>query len=223
MWPVVVVTTGERNMPDITLPDGSSRHFDQPVSVMDIAADIGPGLAKATLAGKVNGELVDAAYVIQDDAEVSIVTSRDEEALELMRHDAAHVMAQAVQELYPGTQVTIGPAIEDGFYYDFSREEPFTPDDLVKIEQRMHEIVKRDLPIEREVLDRDEAKKVFAEKGEIYKVEIIDDIIPDGEEVSIYRQGDWFDVCRGPHLPVPAPRRLFPFPRLPLLVVTALL
>ena len=188
-------------MPDITLPDGSSRHFDQPVSVMDIAADIGPGLAKATLAGKVNGELVDAAYVIQDDAEVSIVTSRDEEALELMRHDAAHVMAQAVQELYPGTQVTIGPAIEDGFYYDFSREEPFTPDDLVKIEQRMHEIVKRDLPIEREVLDRDEAKKVFAEKGEIYKVEIIDDIIPDGEEVSIYRQGDWFDVCRGPHLP----------------------
>jgi len=198
---VVVVTTGERNMPDITLPDGSSRHFDHPVSVMDIAADIGPGLAKATLAGKVNGELVDAAYVIQDDAEVSIVTSRDEEALELMRHDAAHVMAQAVQELYPGTQVTIGPAIEDGFYYDFSREEPFTPDDLVKIEQRMHEIVKRDLPIEREVLDRDEAKKVFAEKGEIYKVEIIDDIIPDGEEVSIYRQGDWFDVCRGPHLP----------------------
>ncbi|HIP69474.1 MAG TPA: threonine--tRNA ligase [Chromatiales bacterium] len=188
-------------MPDITLPDGSSRHFDHPVSVMDIAADIGPGLAKATLAGKVNGELVDAAYVIQDDAEVSIVTSRDEEALELMRHDAAHVMAQAVQELYPGTQVTIGPAIEDGFYYDFSREEPFTPDDLVKIEQRMHEIVKRDLPIEREVLDRDEAKKVFAEKGEIYKVEIIDDIIPDGEEVSIYRQGDWFDVCRGPHLP----------------------
>ncbi|HID81027.1 MAG TPA: threonine--tRNA ligase [Thiotrichales bacterium] len=188
-------------MPDITLPDGSSRHFDHPVAVMDIAADIGPGLAKATLAGKVNGELVDAAYVIQDDAEVSIVTSRDEEALELMRHDAAHVMAQAVQELYPGTQVTIGPAIEDGFYYDFSREEPFTPDDLVKIEQRMHEIVKRDLPIEREVLDRDEAKKVFAEKGEIYKVEIIDDIIPDGEEVSIYRQGDWFDVCRGPHLP----------------------
>ncbi len=188
-------------MPQITLPDGSQRSFDHPVSVMDVASDIGPGLAKATLAGKVDGLMVDAAYVIEQDAEVSIITSRDDEALELMRHDAAHVMAQAVQELYPGTQVTIGPAIEDGFYYDFSREEPFTPDDLVKIEQRMHEIVKRDLPIQREVLEREEAKKVFAELGEDYKVEIIDDIIPAGEEVSIYRQGDWFDVCRGPHLP----------------------
>ncbi|MDJ0834510.1 MAG: threonine--tRNA ligase, partial [Gammaproteobacteria bacterium] len=160
-----------------------------------------PGLAKATLAGRVNDKLVDAAYVIEQDAEVAIITNRDEAALELMRHDAAHVMAQAVQELYPGTQVTIGPAIEDGFYYDFAREEAFTPDDLVKIEQRMHEIVKRDLPIQREVLEREEAKKVFAELGEDYKVEIIDDIIPAGEEVSIYRQGDWFDVCRGPHLP----------------------
>ena len=188
-------------MPQITLPDGSQRSFDQPVSVMDVAADIGPGLAKATLAGKVDGDMVDASYVIDRDVQLSIITSRDEEALELMRHDAAHVMAQAVQELYPGTQVTIGPAIEDGFYYDFSRDEPFSPDDLIKIEQRMHEIVKRDLPIEREVLDREEAKKVFAELGETYKVEIIDDIIPEGEEVSIYRQGDWFDVCRGPHLP----------------------
>jgi len=188
-------------MPDITLPDGSCRNFDHPVSVLDVATDIGPGLARATLAGKVDGELVDAAYVIDDDAKLSIITSRDEEALELLRHDAAHVMAQAVQELYPGTQVTIGPSIEDGFYYDFSREEPFTPDDLVKIEQRMHEIVKRDLPIEREVLEREEAKKIFADLGEVYKVEIIEDIIPEGEEVSIYRQGDWFDVCRGPHLP----------------------
>jgi threonyl-tRNA synthetase len=188
-------------MPQITLPDGSKREFDHPVSVMDVASDIGPGLAKATLAGKVDGTLVDASYIIDKDAELAIVTARDEEALELMRHDAAHVMAQAVQELYPGTQVTIGPAIEDGFYYDFARDEAFTPEDLGKIEQRMHEIVKRDLPIVREVMDKTEAEKVFADLGEKYKVEIIQDIIPEGEDVSIYRQGDWFDVCRGPHLP----------------------
>lgn len=188
-------------MPQITLPDGSRRDFDQSVSVLDIASDIGPGLAKATLAGKVNGDLVDAAFMIAKDAEVAIITSRDEEALELLRHDAAHVMAQAVQELYPGTQVTIGPAIEDGFYYDFARDEAFTPEDLVEIEKCMHEIVKRDLPIVREVMDRNTAKKTFADLGETYKVEIIDEIIPEGEEVSIYRQGDWFDVCRGPHLP----------------------
>ena len=168
-------------MPVITLPDGSERQFDNPVSVMDIANDIGPGLAKATLAGKVDGKLVDAAFIIEDNAEVAIVTSRDEEALELLRHDAAHVMAQAVQELYPGTQVTIGPAIEDGFYYDFARDEPFTPEDLVEIEKRMHEIVRRDLPIVREVLDREAAKQTFSAIGESYKVEIIDDIIPEGE------------------------------------------
>ena len=188
-------------MPVITLPDGSTRSYEAPVSVMHVAADIGAGLAKATLAGRVDGELVDASFIIQNDASLAIVTSRDADALELFRHDAAHVMAQAVQELFPGTQVTIGPAIEDGFYYDFARDEAFTPADLNKIEQRMHEIVKRDLPIQREVLDREEAIKVFAEKGEDYKVEIIEDIIPQGEEVSIYRQGDWFDVCRGPHLP----------------------
>ncbi len=188
-------------MPRITLPDGSQREYDHPVTVMEVAEDIGPGLARATLAGKVDGQLVDAAHTIDQDANLAIVTARDEEALELMRHDAAHVMAQAVQELYPGTQVTIGPAIEDGFYYDFARDEPFTPEDLEKIEQRMHEIVKRDLPIRREVLEREEAKKIFDELGEKYKVEIIDEIIPEGEEVSIYRQGDWFDVCRGPHLP----------------------
>jgi threonyl-tRNA synthetase len=189
-------------MPVITLPDGSRREFDHPVSVHDVAADIGAGLAKAALAGRVNGRLVDTSFSIGEDSELAIITSRDEaEALELMRHDAAHVMAQAVQELYPGTQVTIGPAIEDGFYYDFAREEPFTPEDLKKIEQRMHEIVKRDLPLQREVWERDEAIKTFGEIGEEYKVEIIRDIIPEGEEVSIYRQGDWFDVCRGPHLP----------------------
>ncbi|MCG8426412.1 MAG: threonine--tRNA ligase, partial [Chromatiales bacterium] len=188
-------------MPVITLPDGSERSFDNPVSVADVAASIGPGLAKAALAGKVDGQLVDTSYTMAEDADLAIITARDDDALELMRHDAAHVMAQAVQELYPGTQVTIGPAIEDGFYYDFAREESFTPEDLEKIEKRMHEIVKRDIPIQREVWDRDKAIKTFGDIGEAYKVEIIEDIIPDGEEVSVYRQGEWFDVCRGPHLP----------------------
>ena len=188
-------------MPTITLPDGSQRQFDNPVSVLDVAADIGPGLAKATLVGKVDGKLVDASHVIEQDAELAIITSRDEEGLEVIRHDAAHVMAQAVQELYPGTQVTIGPSIEDGFYYDFAREEAFSPEDLEKIEQRMKEIVKRDLPIVREVWDREQAIKTFGEIGEDYKVQIIDEIIPEGEELTVYKQGDWFDVCRGPHLP----------------------
>ena len=188
-------------MPTVTLPDGSRREFDQPVSVHAVAADIGPGLARAALAGKVNGELVDTSFVIDQDTDLAIITARDEEALELMRHDAAHVMAQAVQELYPGTQVTIGPAIENGFYYDFAREEAFTPEDLGRIEARMKEIVKRDLPIVREVWSREQAIKTFAGLGEDYKVEIIRDIIPEGEAVSVYRQGDWFDVCRGPHLP----------------------
>ncbi|MCG7946090.1 MAG: threonine--tRNA ligase [Candidatus Thiodiazotropha taylori] len=188
-------------MPVISLPDGSQRTFDDPVTVHDVAADIGPGLAKAAMAGRVNGELVDTSFLIQEDSELAIVTSRDDDALPLLRHDAAHVMAQAVQELYPGTQVTIGPAIEDGFYYDFARDEPFTPEDLKKIEQRMQEIVKRNLPITREVWDRDEAIKTFDSIGETYKVEIIKEFIPEGEEVSVYRQGEWFDVCRGPHLP----------------------
>ena len=189
-------------MPQITLPDGSQRAFDQPVSVHEVATAIGPGLAKAALAGRVNGALVDTSHVIEHDVELAIVTSKDEAtALELLRHDAAHIMAQAVQELYPGTQVTIGPTIENGFYYDFAREEPFTPEDLERIEARMHEIVGRNLPIVREVWDREEAKKVFGALGEHYKVEIIEDIIPEGEAVSVYRQGDWLDVCRGPHLP----------------------
>ena len=188
-------------MPQITLPDGSSRQFDHSISVHDVAADIGAGLAKAALAGKVDGQLVDTSFLIEHDAEVAIITAKNDEALELIRHDAAHVMAQAVQELFPGTQVTIGPAIEDGFYYDFAREEPFTPDDLLTIETRMQEIVGRDLPIEREVWEREEAKRTFAGIGETFKVEIIEDVIPENEEVSVYRQGDWFDVCRGPHLP----------------------
>ncbi|TVQ91217.1 MAG: threonine--tRNA ligase [Chromatiaceae bacterium] len=187
-------------MPQITLPDGSRRDFDAPVRVQDIAAAIGPGLARAALAGRVDGRLVDLSYLVEQDAEVAIVTRKDEAALELLRHDAAHVMAQAVQELYPGTQVTIGPAIENGFYYDFARTEPFTPDDLTAIESRMHEIVKRDLPVVREIWDRDHARQTFAAIGETYKVEIIDEI-PTDEPLSVYRQGDWFDVCRGPHLP----------------------
>ena len=153
------------------------------------------------IAGKVNGKLVDTSHVIDADTTLAIVTSKDSEALDLFRHDAAHIMAQAVQELYPGTQVTIGPAIEDGFYYDFARETPFTPEDLAAIEKRMDEIVKRDLPIVREIWDREEAKRTFAELGESYKVQIIDEVIPAGEELSVYLQGDWFDVCRGPHLP----------------------
>ncbi|MBP6807103.1 MAG: threonine--tRNA ligase [Chromatiaceae bacterium] len=188
-------------MPRITLPDGSVKSFDAPLSVAQVAASIGQGLARAALAGRVDGHLVDTSYLIVQDASLAIVTARDEEALELLRHDAAHVMAQAVQELYPGTQVTIGPAIENGFYYDFARAEPFTPEDLGAIEQRMHEIVARDLPLEREVWDREDAKTLFAGIGEDFKVQIIENIIPEGEEVSIYRQGDWFDVCRGPHLP----------------------
>jgi threonyl-tRNA synthetase len=187
-------------MPQVTLPDGSHRQFDHPVTVEQVAADIGPGLAKAALAGKIGDQMVDTSYLIEDDVDLAIITNKNEEALELIRHDAAHVMAQAVQELYPGTQVTIGPAIEDGFYYDFAREEPFHPEDLEKIEARMNEIVGRDLPIEREVLSREDAIKAFKELGEDYKVEIIQ-AIPEGEEISIYRQGDWFDVCRGPHLP----------------------
>jgi len=187
-------------MPAITLPDGSRREFDRPVTVQEVAASIGPGLARATLAGKLNGAVVDSSCLIESDAQLAIITARDDEALELMRHDAAHVMAQAVQELYPGTQVTIGPAIEDGFYYDFARDEPFSPEDLKKIEDRMHAIVKRDLPIRREVWSRDEAIRVFAGIGENYKVEIIK-AIPEDEPVSVYRQGEWFDVCRGPHLP----------------------
>jgi threonyl-tRNA synthetase len=188
-------------VPIVTLPDGSQRIFDTPVSVLDLAASISSGLAKATLAGKVNGSLVDASYTIETDATVAIITRRDPEALDLLRHDAAHVMAQAVQELYPDTQVTIGPAIENGFYYDFARATPFTTSDLEQIEARMREIVKRNLPISREIWDRETARQTFAAKGESYKVQIIEDIIPEGEQVSVYRQGEWFDVCRGPHLP----------------------
>ncbi|MFA7429488.1 MAG: threonine--tRNA ligase [Rhodospirillaceae bacterium] len=184
----------------ITLPDGSVRNFDGPVSGEDLAKSIGPGLAKAALAVTVDGEPRDLRRPIDHDASVSIITAKDPAGLELLRHDAAHVMAEAVQELYPDTQVTIGPSIENGFYYDFARAEPFTPDDLVKIEARMAEIVDRDEQIVREVWDRDEAIRHFESIGEKYKAELIA-AIPAGQEVTLYRQGNWADLCRGPHLP----------------------
>ena len=184
----------------ITLPDGSVRQFDGPVTGAELAADIGPGLAKAALAIKLDGEVVDLSRKIEQDSAVEIITRKSDEALELIRHDAAHVMAEAVQELYPGTQVTIGPAIEHGFYYDFARDEPFTPDDLEKIEAKMREIVKRDDAFVREEWDRDEAARHFDGIGEKYKAQLIHDL-PMDETISIYRQGDWMDLCRGPHLP----------------------
>jgi threonyl-tRNA synthetase len=184
----------------ITLPDGSVRTYDQPLTGAALAADIGPGLAKAALALRIDGEMKDLNMLLDRDLKVAIVTRKDADALELLRHDAAHVMAEAVQELYPNTQVTIGPAIENGFYYDFARDEPFTPADLEKIEVRMREIVDRDEPIVREVWTRDDAVAHFKEIGEKYKAELIE-AIPAGEDVSIYRQGNWKDLCRGPHLP----------------------
>ena len=184
----------------VTLPDGSVREFDGPVTGADVAADIGPGLAKAALAVKIDGELKDLSTTIASDAGLAIVTNRDEEGLELLRHDCAHVLAEAVQELYPGTQVTIGPTIENGFYYDFARDEPFSIDDLEKMEQKMHEIIDRDTPFVREVWDRDDAIRHFEDIGEKYKAQIIQDL-PADQDISIYRQGDWLDLCRGPHLP----------------------
>ena len=184
----------------VTLPDGSRRPFDVPPTGADVAASIGPGLAKAAIAVKVDGEVRDLARPIGRDAAVEIVTRRSDDALELIRHDAAHVMAEAVQELFPGTQVTIGPAIENGFYYDFARETPFSTEDLEVIERKMHEIVARDEPIVREVWDRQGAVGRFRERGEHYKAEIVEGL-PDDEAVTVYRQGEWHDLCRGPHLP----------------------
>ena len=187
-------------MVSITLPDGSKREFENAPSVLDIAKNISVSLAKAALAGRVDGRLVDLSHVVDKDAEVAIVTGRDPEGLELIRHSTAHLMAQAVKELFPSAQVTIGPAIENGFYYDFSFERPFTPEDLKKIEARMDEIVKRDLPVERVEMARDEAVKFFLDMGEKYKAELIE-AIPEGETISLYRQGDFIDLCRGPHVP----------------------
>ncbi|MBM3621097.1 MAG: threonine--tRNA ligase [Alphaproteobacteria bacterium] len=187
-------------MINLSLPDGSVRSFDKPITGAEFATSIGPGLAKAALAVKVDGEMRDLARPIERDAKVAIVTAKDPDALELLRHDAAHVLAQAVQELFPGTQITFGPATESGFYYDFARAEPFTPEDFEKIEKRMAEIVDRDLPIEREVWDRAKLKKFFIDHGESFKAQWSDEL-PAGEEITVYRQGTWQDMCKGPHLP----------------------
>ncbi|QCF25424.1 threonine--tRNA ligase [Hydrocarboniclastica marina] len=187
-------------MPSITLPDGSSRQFDHPVSVHEVAADIGPGLAKAAVAGKVNGELVDTSYTIHEDVSLALVTERDPEGVDVIRHSTAHLLAAAVKELFPSAQVTIGPVIEDGFYYDFKFERAFTPDDLRQIEDRMAELAKQEITVQRSILSREEAIALFDQMGEEYKVRIIEDI-PGAEPLSFYRQGDFIDLCRGPHVP----------------------
>src|SRR6187399_2346147 len=187
-------------MPIITLPDGSKKNFDQPVSVADVAASIGAGLAKAAIAGRVNDKLVDTSFLINEDAKLSIVTEKDPAALEVVRHSTAHLLAMAVQAIYPKAQVTIGPVIEDGFYYDFAFERPFTPEDLEKIEAKMKEIAADDLKVTRRVMERDAAVALFQSMGEVYKAEIIAGI-PSNEDISLYGQGDWFDLCRGPHVP----------------------
>jgi threonyl-tRNA synthetase len=187
-------------MPVITLPDGSSRQYDNAITVYDVAADIGAGLAKATLAGVVDGREVDASYSIESDAELRIITSRDDQALEILRHSTAHLLAQAVQQLFPGTQVTIGPTVEDGFYYDFASDHNFSLEDLEKIEAKMQALVADDLPVSRLVYSREQAVEMFRDMGEHYKVEIIEALL-EGEEISVYQQGDWMDLCRGPHVP----------------------
>ena len=187
-------------MPVITLPDGAKRQYDHPVTALDVAADIGPGLAKAALAARLDGALIDLSHVIETDATLAMVTAKDDDALALIRHDCAHVLAEAVLELYPETQVTIGPSIDNGFYYDFYRETPFSADDLAAIETRMHAIVDRDEAITREVWTRDEAVAFYRKNDEPFKVELVD-AIPANETVTFYRQGDFIDLCRGPHAP----------------------
>ena len=195
-------------MLNITLPDGSRRQFEAPVSVYDVAASIGTGLAKAALAGKVDGKLVDTSFVIEHDADLAIVTGKDAEGIDIIRHSTAHLMAYAVKELFPEAQVTIGPTIEEGFYYDFAYKRPFTPEDLTAIEAKMAELVKQDIPVERYELPRDEAVAYFKGIGEAYKAEIIESI-PQGEVLSLYREGSFTDLCRGPHVPSTGKLKVF--------------
>jgi threonyl-tRNA synthetase len=195
-------------MPVITLPDGSQRTYDQPVTVAQVAASIGAGLAKAALAGKVSGKLVDTSFAIAQDAALEIVTDKHPDALEVIRHSTAHLLAQATQALFPEAQVTIGPVIEDGFYYDFSYKRPFTPEDLAAIEAKMAELAKADLPVSRREMPRDEAVGFFKGMGEHYKAEIIGSI-PAGETISLYGQGEWVDLCRGPHVPSTGKLKVF--------------
>ena len=195
-------------MPNITLPDGSVRSFEQPVTIAQVAASIGTGLARAALAGKIDGRLVDTSHLIENDTALAIVTDKDADGLEIIRHSTAHLLAYAVKELFPDAQVTIGPVIENGFYYDFSYKRPFTPEDLEKIEARMQELARRDIPVERSVLPRDEAVAYFKSIGEHYKAEIITSI-PADQDVSLYREGDFTDLCRGPHVPSTGKLKVF--------------
>ncbi len=195
-------------MPIVTLPDGSQREFAQPVTVAEVAQSIGAGLARAALAGKIDGRLVDTSFRIDTDVHLGIITEKDPEGLEVIRHSTAHLMAYAVKELFPAAQVTIGPVIENGFYYDFAYERPFTLEDLAAIEKRMTELARRDLLVQREVWQRDEAIAFFKSIGEHYKAELID-AIPPGQEVSLYREGDFVDLCRGPHVPSTGKLKVF--------------
>ena len=195
-------------MPVITLPDGSQRSFERPVTVAEVAAGIGAGLAKAALAGRVDGRLVDTSFLVEKDCSLAIVTEKDPAALEIIRHSTAHLLAQAVQAIYPTAQVTIGPVIEDGFFYDFAFERPFTPDDLLKFEAKMKELAQANLPVTRRVMTRDAAVALFRGMGEHYKAEIIASI-PANEDISLYGQGDWFDLCRGPHVPATGKLKAF--------------
>ena len=195
-------------MPVITLPDGSQREFAQPVTVAEIAQSIGTGLAKAALAGKVDGHLVDTSFRIEHDTELAIITDKNAEGLEIIRHSTAHLLAYAVKELFPDAQVTIGPVVENGFYYDFAYKRPFTPEDLAAIEKRMAELAKKDFPVTREVWKRDDATAFFKSIGEHYKAELIE-AIPAGEDVSLYREGDFIDLCRGPHVPSTGKLKVF--------------
>lgn len=200
-------------MPVITLPDGNQKQFDQPVSIYDVAASIGSGLAKAALAGKVNNEIVDTSYMLTENSAVSIITAKDAEGVDVLRHSCAHLMAQAVQQLFPTAQVTIGPVIEDGFFYDFAYERPFTPEDLTAIEKKMHELVRQNQPVTRSVMSRDAAVEFFRNKGEGYKVQIIESI-PSNEDLSFYQQGDFIDLCRGPHVPSTGKLQVFKLTKL---------
>ena len=200
-------------MPDVRLPDGAVKHFDAPVTVAEVASAIGPGLAKAALAGRIDGKLVDTSFVIDRDASLAIVTDKDPDGLEVLRHSTAHLLAYAVKELFPDAQVTIGPVIEDGFYYDFSYKRPFTPEDLAAIEQRMAELAKKDEPVTRKLMPRDEAVKFFESLGEHYKAEIIASI-PSNEAISLYSEGAFTDLCRGPHVPSTGKLKVFKLTKL---------
>ena len=195
-------------MVNVKLPDGSVRSYDNAPTVGDVAASIGPGLAKAALAGRVGGKVVDTSFRIDADAELAIITDKDAAGLDVLRHSSAHLLAHAVKELFPDAQVTIGPVIDDGFFYDFSYKRPFTPEDLVAIEKRMTEIAKRDVKVERQVMARDAAVKFFSDMGEKYKAEIIASI-PSNEDISLYKQDNFIDLCRGPHVPSTGKLKVF--------------